>query len=345
MISINGQLLRLSWILLLTLLLLHYNCSWLLLTGAGEYGLVDDPGTWFYFYVTTATTIGYGDLSPDTSLGRIFAAIFIMPGSVVLFAAFLGKLSSIFVGIWRKGMQGNADYSKLQGHIVILGWNPEKTPRMVKLFFGDSKQRNSVLIICTDQDIENPFSEKVLFIKGERLTDRDVFHRAAIESASIVIILQETDDQTLSTCLSVSASKTEAHVVAWFESRRMAWLVKNHCPKVECNTSVSAELVIRSAQDPGSSRLQSQLLSTLNGPTQYSVHIPCDFTGATFRKMMEIMKIKHEAIVLGVADSVIGDDFLLNPPSEYIVRAGQIIYFMAAERINGDEIDWVDMAD
>ena len=102
---LNDQLLRLSWLALLAVLLLHYASSWLLMIAVGEHTLIE-PGTWFYFYVTTATTVGYGDFSPDTLGGRLVAAILLMPGAVVLFAAFLGKLSSFFIGIWRKGMQG-----------------------------------------------------------------------------------------------------------------------------------------------------------------------------------------------------------------------------------------------
>ena len=214
---------------------------------------------------------------------------------------------------------------------------------MVQLIFGDTRRLSREIVLCADQDMENPLPNKVRFVRGERLTDQDVFNRAAIEEASRIIIFQETDDQTLATCLSVCATKTRAHVVAWFEHYRMARLVKSHCPQVECHTSISVDLLVRSAQDPGSSRLQSQLLSTLEGPTQYSVQVPDDFSGTTFGKLLKVMKRRHEAIALGIADTTTGNDLLLNPPSQQPVLAGQLVYFMSAQRIRGNEIAWAEM--
>lgn len=340
---LNDQLLRLSWLALAALLLLHYAASWLLMIAFDEQGIIT-PVSWLYFYVTTATTVGYGDFSPATFGGRLVAALLLMPGAVVLFAAFVGKTSSFFITFWRKGMQGKADYSQLRDHIVILGWHSEKTSRMVQLIFGDTRRLVRDVVICADQDMENPFPDKVRFVRGEWLTDQNVFNRAAIKAASRVIIFQDTDDQTLATCLAVCATETRAHIVAWFEHARMARLVKSHCPHVECYTSLSVDLLVRSAQDPGSSRLQSQLLSTLEGPTQYSVRVPDNFPGTTFGNLLHVMKSRHEAIALGIADTTIGEDLLLNPPGDQPVRAGQLIYFMSAQRIRDSEIAWTEIA-
>lgn len=49
----------------------------------------------FYFSVTTLSTVGYGDLSPQTELGKIFTVIYIFVGVgvfVALFAQFARAL-------------------------------------------------------------------------------------------------------------------------------------------------------------------------------------------------------------------------------------------------------------
>ncbi|MDP0589671.1 MAG: ion channel [Candidatus Endonucleobacter bathymodioli] len=338
----NSHMLKISWLVLTVILVLHFSFSWLVLVGAGEQVFVQ-PIDWIYFYVTTATTIGYGDFSPETNVGKLFSAVIVMPGAVLLFAAFLGKLSSLFIRVWRKGMQGKTDYSRLKDHIVILGWHPEKTSRMVQLIFGDVRGQKRVVVLCTAQNLENPFPNLVRFVRGARLLDKEVFRRAALEQAGRIIIFQKTDDQTLAACLSVCATKTTAHVVAWFEDSRMAGLVQSHCPQVECHTNLSVDLLVRSAQDPGSSRLQSQLLSTLEGPTLFSVQVPDDFKGTTFACLLGVMKGKHEAIAMGLAETVMGKDLLLNPPGDHRVRAGNIIYFIAAARVMVSEVAWSDM--
>lgn len=335
----HNQFLKLSWLALLLVLLGHFAFSWSLMWLAGEEGLLS-PAQWLYFYVTTSTTVGYGDLSPGSELGRVLAALFILPGGVVFLAAVLGKLSSFFITVWRKGMQGRGDFSGLENHIVIFGWHRNQTPKMVELIFGDTRRENRKVLLCTSQEMENPFPEQVLFIRGESLNDPALIQRTGIENAARVIVFRDTDDQTLATCLTIAATRTKAHIVAWFENDQMVNLLHSHCPQIECHSNISMELLVRSAQDPGSSRLQQQLLSTLIGPTQYSVRIPEDFAGTTFGRLLEFFKVNHEAIALGIADSATGNDLKLNPASAESVNAGQVIYYMSAQRIHRSEIQW-----
>ena len=172
----HHQFLKLSWLALLMVLLGHFILSWTLMWLASESALLPFD-QWLYFYVTTSTTVGYGDLSPGSALGRVLAALFILPGGVVFLAAVLGKLSSFFITVWRRGMQGRGDYSGLENHIVIFGWNRNHTPKMVELIFGDSRRENRKVLLCTSQEMENPFPERVLFVRGESLTE-SVFYPA-----------------------------------------------------------------------------------------------------------------------------------------------------------------------
>lgn len=336
---LNQQLFKLSWLAIIVLLGGLYFGSWALMMMSGELELTRTD-IWFYYFVTTATTIGYGDLSPQTMGGRMVAAFMLMPGAVVVFAAFLGKMSSMFVNIWRKGMQGKGDYSMFDDHIVILGWHAEHTARMVDLIYGDSRRVARKVVLCATEEMDNPFPDHVHFVRSDSLHSDDLLKRSGIKTASRIIIYRSTDDNTLASCLAVVATGTKAHIVAWFDTSGMADLLKSHCPQVECHSSISMEILVRSAQDPGSSRVQGQLLSTLEGPTQFSVVVPESFTEVSFARLMAFFKTEYEAIVLGVAETVTGDDMLLNPHSHYQVKPGLVVYYMASQRIHSHDINW-----
>ena len=333
----HNQLMKLSWLALLVVLLLHFGVSWGLMWIAGETVLLKH---WLYFYITTATTVGFGDLSPAGDTARVLAALFVLPGGVIILATLLGKCTTFFYNFWRKGMLGLGDYSDLQNHIIIFGWHRHRTPKMIELIFGDSRRENRQVLLCTTAEIENPLPEQVLFIRGENFNDQQMIKRTGVRNAARIIVFGESDDQTLATCLSIAASKTKAHIVAWFEKQQMVELLQSHCPTIECHSNLSMELLVRSAQDPGSSRVQHQLLSTLDGPTQYSVRVPDDFHGTNFGRLLEFFKVQHEAIVLGVADSVMGNNLRLNPNSDSAVGPGQIVYYLSAQRIHCAEIQW-----
>ena len=70
----------------------------LLAIGTVFYSLVEgwNPLDAAYFCVITLATVGYGDLTPVTRLGRLFTMVFIITGLGVL-SAFIGAITRISV--------------------------------------------------------------------------------------------------------------------------------------------------------------------------------------------------------------------------------------------------------
>jgi voltage-gated potassium channel len=70
----------------------------LLAVGTVFYSLVEgwDPFDAAYFCVTSLATVGYGDFSPVTRLGKLFTMIYIITGLGVL-SAFIGAITRVSV--------------------------------------------------------------------------------------------------------------------------------------------------------------------------------------------------------------------------------------------------------
>ena len=339
-LKINIQMLRLSWELLALLLALHFVFSWVMLAMFRETALIA-PDIFYYFYIVTASTVGYGDLSPQTHAGQMIVSLFMIPGGVILFAAVVGKITTILVNAWRQNMKGQLDFSsQLEDHLVLMGWHGDSTSRMIELIFGDLKRVERDIVLVTTREMENPDPERLYFVQTDTLSSEDAWKRAGLASASRIIITGDNDDNTLTTALSLVACETRAHIVCHFEEREMAKLLRAHAPEVECHISNTTEMLVRSAQDPGSSRVQNQLINTLSGPTQFSLKVPGSFTGCDFNSLIIAFKKNHDALALGLADSIHGDDLILNPPGHLQVCAGQLIYFMSQHRLLADEINW-----
>ncbi|MEE8439130.1 MAG: ion channel, partial [Micropepsaceae bacterium] len=294
----------------------------------------------WYFYATTATTVGYGDYSPVTEAGRLVTVLWIMPGGIALFTTIIAKVVRRIADRWRKRMRGLSSYANLSGHIVILGWHGAKTQRMVDHIRGDKDGKDREIVLCTAQNVENPIPEQVRFVRGASLNAPDLLTRAGVATADHIIVLGHDDNETLAAALGAAAINHEAHMVAYFDQQSFADLLEAHCSHAECNVSLSIELMVRSAQDPGSSRVQRQLLSTLEGPTQFSLHVPENVDAVNYGALFSELKNAHDATLFGVAKSTLGDDLILNAPSDYRVDAGTILYFMAAQRIEPLDIDW-----
>lgn len=330
----------LSWDTVLLLTIVHFLVSWELIGLIGGEEIASGKIFW-YFYATTATTVGYGDYSPVTTVGRAITILWIMPGGIALFTVIIAKIVRQISDKWRRRLLGSASYENLTDHTVIFGWHGARTLRMVEQLRGGQEDAEHDIVLCTAQALENPMPNQVKFIRGTALNQPDLLRRAAVGKAKNIIALGHNDDETLVAALGAAAVNSTAHIVAYFDQQSFADLLRSHCPQTECNVSLSIELMVRSAQDPGSSRVQRQLLSTLDGPTQFSLQIPADVSPITYGRLFTELKAKHDATLFGVALSALGEDLTLNAPSEHEIGPGAIIYFIATHRIAPAQIDWV----
>ena len=329
----------LRWDIVVFVTAIHFAVSWALIDWAGGEKISGGDVFW-YFYITTATTVGYGDYSPTTEAGRLITVLWVMPGGIALFTTIIAKVAQFISKRWRKRMHGLASYENLSAHIVILGWHGSRTQRMVDHIRGDNGEREREVVLCTAENIENPMPDQVHFVRAPALNSPDLLRRAAITNAEYIIVLGHDDNETLSAALGAAAVSGDAHMVVYFDQCSFADLLHSHCPQAECNVSLSIEMMVRSAQDPGSSRVQRQLLSTLEGPTQFSLKVPDNAGRVNYGMLFSELKTKHGATLFGVAESALGDDLFLNAPADHRIDPGTILYFMAARRIEAAEIDW-----
>ncbi len=329
----------LSWYTILTITVFHYAVSWGLIALVGGEKIASGEIFW-YFYVTTVTTVGYGDYAPVTEAGQGITIFWVMPGGIALFTTIIAKVVQQVADKWRKRLRGLASYENLTDHIVILGWHGSRTERMVDHIRGGQGEHERDIVLCSAQPIENPMPDQVSFVRGPALNTPDLLHRAAVAKAKFIIALGHDDNETLAAALGAAAVIGDAHIVAYFDQQSFADLLKAHCPNAECNVSLSIEMMVRSAQDPGSSRVQRQLLSTLEGPTQFSLLVPADANPVSYGALFTELKTKHDATLFGVAESTLGDDLVLNAPSDHRVGPGMILYFMAVQRLEPGQIHW-----
>jgi len=325
---------QLHWGLVLFLGAVHFVCSYTLLWAAAEVPLLPWDVFW-YFYITTATTVGYGDLSPATSAGRYVVTLFIMPGGIILFTTLLAKMIQDVTDAWRKRMKGLKDYAHITGHIAVVGWREQRTMRMVQLIRGDISEQREIILLA---DLpENPLPDQLSFVQSAHLSAPEAIQRAGIPQASLVIVLGQDDNESLTAALAVAAIY-DKHLVVYFEQASYAQLLKQHCPNAEAVVSLSAEYTVRVAQDPGSSHVVSQLLSNLEGQTQYCLQVPEQQATIRYGQLFQFFKSKYDATLLGLSTQK--NKIQLNPPITTLVTPGTVLYFMAAKRLHSQEIQW-----
>lgn len=327
----------LSWSVLLAAGVIHLATAASLMAFAGEDHLLKDGWTWIYYYVTTASSVGYGDLSPQSSMGRAWAAFVVIPGAIGLFAAALGKATATFIHVWRKQKMGQGDCSKMEGHTVLVGWNGNETRRLVGLLATDVRTDDEGVVLVDSGLEENPFARgEARFVKVGSLADPSVYARAGVPTAARIIVDACSDEKTLAAAFAVLAAQPSGQVVANFDEAGAARLLQAHHASVECILPIQVELMVRAAQDSGASRVIADLVSPHTGMTQFSMVLPHGCKGRTFARASALLKDRFDALAVGVATDPRQPS--LNPPSSTLVQGGDTLYYIALRRLDDAQL-------
>ncbi|ERB67311.1 two pore domain potassium channel family protein [Vibrio coralliilyticus OCN008] len=330
---LKSRLFQLSNRNLIILLLAYVALSWGMLVVSGETALTEDISTFIYYLMVTASTVGYGDLSPTTAAGKWVVILFVIPGGLTLFAALVGRLASASVDYWRAGILGKRRVG-VENHILLLGWNGQRTMHLIRMLQHEEEGKRPI-VLCSRSDIENPLPGEIGFVKVTSYTDEQEMEKASVTQASCIVVDNLEDDITLSAALYSANVNLKAHLLAYFKDEALSQLLNQHCPNAECIPAVGAEMLAKAAVDPGSSALHQELLASTRGMTQYSTTYPESASATDVQSIFVYIKRAYQATLIAIDT---GKGIELNPDLEKVILPGTKLFYIADERI--ERIDW-----
>ena len=275
--------------------------------------------TYVYFAGTTASTVGYGDLYPQTEAGRLIAAFWFFPGALIVFSAILGRLAGDIVERIRRMADGYGSFETLGGATVIVGYNPDYTPVMIKNLIA-GKDGDDKIVLLTKSS-EAYFPDGIKLVKSDRLDALASLRRAAIVHAEKVMVYAGSDAETFNTCLAIRELNEDLHIAAYFEDRDTARRAAK-IAGLEAIVSNASEALVRAAQDPGAGRVLMALSEARVGATIYSVRPQEQLSVADMRSAL----YAQDATLVAVAQP--GQDGFTFAPFPEHVQAGGAFYYI-----------------
>ena len=230
----------------------------------------------YYFLVTTATTVGYGDISPKTGLGKVFVTVYMIIG-IALLGLFLGKVTELMVEVGSKRKKGLISM-KGQVDLIIAGYpSDEKVQNIVIELRNDSRFKEAGIVCANNRLDEKPAWMTTLnvdFVKGVA-SDSTVLKKAGVETATTVLILAndsalvESDDLSTSICAVVERMRPEIRaIVEKVRKDELLFEIVNADTIVDvASPSVLAQEIL----DQGAIELQNAIFSTHTAGTQYNL--------------------------------------------------------------------------
>lgn len=329
----------LSWSVLAVCFIVHALLSYLLFAAVGEAKLTDSAITFAYFYTTTATTVGYGDLSPGGDAGRLVNVLIVLPGSIALFTVFLGKVVSSMSTFWRRRLQGLGDFSKRSGHTLVVGWQGVRSRQLIEGLLRDRQPDSPRIVLLARGLAANPMPDEIDFVAAEQLSEGASYLRAGAALAHTVVLRGADDDETLAATLAAHRAALRAHIVAHFQEEGAAALIRHQFPDIEVVPSIAAGLLVRAARDPGASQLAALMFTSQSIDTAFSMKLPLHAGPLSYLEVLIGFKRKHGMTLVGLcrADARKVD---LNCPADCEVGPGDTLFYIADRRVGADEVDW-----
>lgn len=231
----------------------------------------------YYFLVTTATTVGYGDFSPQTDLGKFLATAYMIVG-IALLGLFLGKITDVMVNVSSRRKRG---LLKVKGEVdlIIAGYpGGEKVENIVRELRNDPRYKKAGIVCVNNQlDMKPRWMTEmdVEFVQGV-VSDSRVLEMAGVKTAHTALILANdpstaaSDDHSTSICAVIERVNPAVRTI--IEKVRQDEMIFD---VVDADTIVEvapASVLAQEVLDPGATELQSAIFSTYTRGTQFNFH-------------------------------------------------------------------------
>lgn len=260
--------------------------------------------TWWL--LTTMTTVGYGDVSPQTVLGRTWAMFVVFTLGIGTFGLIIGVITEGFSKHKRLKEEGKLMY-KGENHYVVIGWTA-KSKIAIKELLVSQENREIVLI---DELEKTPIEhDHIHYIQGSP-TDLETLKKAKIEVSKAVLIFAPqgienadlADGKTLIVASSIESydRHTEKNIYTIAEILDRKHVENFRHVKVDefilSQESVSF-LMAKSAHTNGSSHLFTQLLSQQDGADGCDLwQVKGSYPWKTYGEAYEALKEKGATLI------------------------------------------------
>ena len=278
-----------------------------------ETGDISQGNNPFWWAIVTMTTVGYGDFSPETPEGRMFA-VFIMFAGITLVSLLTASISSIFVA--QKIREGKGlEKLNLSDHFILCGWNSNANKIINSIQLLNHNQRKIDLVLINDlseeeiTQLKTRFSKiKIHFVSGD-FAQEETLHRASIATSDTVIIIPNNlnndqnshDEKTIFATLTIKSIDASIRVVAYLLDRENLTHIKRaEADEVVVSDDLSLNILASHVIDPGVPQLSNQLIDTSSDSRFIRKLIPQNFVGKKYGELFNHYRDKNGALLVGL---------------------------------------------
>jgi voltage-gated potassium channel len=276
----------------------------------------------FYFTVVSLTTVGYGDIVPETGLARFINAVFLTPVRLVVWAIFLGAAYELVVLRARESYKMKQLHAKLNAHTIICGFGTRGQSALSELRAHGHDDAQIVIIEPNEEAAARATRENLAVLVGD--ASREAVLRAAnIEDAAHILVAPVSDDQCVLICLTIRALNAKVRLIAAAREEENIKLLYRAGADVVVAPAVTGGKLMGAAVEQSAVTMFLQDLLSFGEGLEVAEHA---VTTAEIGKSWPQLPDLHDKIVLGIAR---GDaKITYRQCRETPLEAGDVVVFL-----------------
>ncbi len=263
-----------------------------------------------YWAIVTVTTIGYGDISPQTWVGRV-AAVSIAIGGIAAFTALVGLIANTLVEHTTRRILG-LEGVKYMNHIVVLGWNPLVHRLLQELRANLHNTR--IVLVDENAPLDLGLAD---VIRGDPLV-REVLAKAEVPRASHIIVATGDDSRTVLAVLHSRRLNPRAKIVALAMDEENIDILRQAGADKIVPASIASTLLASYIYEPSVPDLIVDMAATTIGESDVVEKPATIYRGKPFVEALAEAKKRENMVILAIRTS--SGELLINPPPDYVIR-------------------------
>ena len=171
----------------------------------------------FYFTVVTASTVGYGDITPDTGTTGDIAQLFVLSSLVMNVAAFAVALGVLITPAIEAqlskalGKMTDKQIDLLDDHVLVLGYGDLTEPILEELAGRDGVP---FAVVTPDEAAARRLEERSIPVLIADPSDVEPLERAHVKGARAIVVATENDAQDALAILTARQLNPGVRIVA-----------------------------------------------------------------------------------------------------------------------------------
>ncbi|QDU66140.1 potassium channel family protein [Engelhardtia mirabilis] len=308
---------------------------------------IDTFGEGCWFAIVTITTVGFGDLTPLSTLGRVVTSVLMVGGmfTLALFAGIVGhSLLNAVLSVREEQFRMGSYYN----HVVVCGYE-EGMHLLIDTLVAEYDPDETKIVLIADLERPAEIPAELYWVRGDPTKESEL-DKVRIDRAAAVVVAgarrsspQQADAVTLLTVFTIRSylakrasdapRQNELYLVAEIlDSENVEHARAAGADEVIETRRLGFSLLAHAIEHHGTADTLSQVV--LRGESSlFAGALPEGLDSATYGEMTAALGLRAKGgLVIGVAHTETGDE-RVNPPEELRLEPGMHVLYLASERL------------